>query len=135
MNTVIVWRGIRPGPVAPGGPFRGLPMPWPAIVLIVLSVLGLGGCTRAQDGTILYANPVNRLLGTEEPQGRPSTASFPAAPPPPARQASPAPAAAKVRLWDVRPVRPPLVSASTAASLLSCHDETQPGGRVKVVCE
>lgn len=112
-------------------------MPASALALLLFGALGLCACSTAHDGTILYPNPVNRLLGTEEPEGKQTTAVFPAAPPPPARVAKePAPARpSKLRLWDVRPVRPPLVSASTAASLLSCHDETQAGGRVKVVCE
>jgi hypothetical protein len=114
-------------------------MPLRATVLLVLAAVGLGGCSRAHDGTILYANPINRMLGTEEPNNpAPAPVAFPQAPPSPVRTAKAAAPPARqsnLRLWDVRPVRPPPVSASTAASLLSCHDETQPGGRVKVVCE
>jgi hypothetical protein len=105
------------------------------IILLVAGTCGLAGCSRAHDGTILYANPINRMLGTEEPlTASVAPEAFPE-PPPPVRQVPPAPRRSNLRLWDVRPVRPPFVSASTAASLLSCRNVTQPGGRVRVVCE
>jgi hypothetical protein len=104
-------------------------------IALILAGIGTAGCSRSSDGTILYANPVNRMLGTEEPMSRPdpaAAATFPE-PPPPVRTAPPA-RRAPLRLWDVRPVQPPFVSARTAASLLSCRNETAPGGRVRVVC-
>lgn len=105
------------------------------ILSIALALAGMAatGCSRSSDGTILYANPVNRMLGTEEPVSPApvAAASFPEPPPPvqppPARRSP-------LRLWDVRPVRPPFISASTAASLLSCRNEAAPEGRVRVVC-
>ncbi len=138
VNTLVVGPAIGAGRPASGARLSGLPMPARGIILLLLlGTASLVGCSRAHDGTVLYANPINRMLGTEDHPDSPVPVAFPAAPAPPVREAraAPPPRRSNLRLWDVRPVRLPPVSASTAASLLSCHDETQPGGRVKVVCE
>lgn len=82
---------------------------------------------------MLYANPVNRMLGTEDLEKPAAPAAFPEAPLPvrssqPASRRSPG-------WWQVRPVRPPITSESTAAGVLSCRNVTTIGGRVRVVCE
>ncbi|MBL8582413.1 MAG: hypothetical protein JNL61_09325 [Rhizobiaceae bacterium] len=105
-----------------------------AVILLAGAAVGVGGCTRAQDGTVLYANPVNRMLGTEETPFPPAApAAFPQAPQPVPlyRQARGKP----LRLWDVRrPVRPP-VAGGPAAGELACRNVPAPGGRIRVVCD
>lgn len=103
-------------------------------IALILAGMAAAGCSRSSDGTILYANPINQMLGTEEPAVKPGPAAavFPE-PPPPVRTAPPA-RRQPLRLWDVRPVHPPFVSARTAAGLLSCRNETVPGGRIRMVC-
>jgi len=107
-----------------------------ALLVLVAVGLGASGCSRAQDGTVLYANPVNRMLGTEEPAENPappSSSSFP--PAPSSVKNSRAASGRPLRLWDVRPVRPPLAAGSAASRELSCHNAPAAGGRVVFVCD
>jgi hypothetical protein len=103
------------------------------ILLLVAIGLGAGGCSRAQDGTVLYANPLNRMLGTEESEKPAAPAAFPKAPLP-VRSSKPV-SGRSLGWWHVRPVRPPITSDPAAAGVLSCRHVATTGGRVRVVCE
>lgn len=121
--------------------------------LLLLPLIASGGCTRTSDGSIVMAEPAlpsyRPWWNRTPPDPQPAPAAFPPEPTltpapiatqpvrhvsTPARPSSQAGKAAK-RFSGMRVgVRAPF-TPSESGKPLNCANKTQPGGRVKVVCE
>lgn len=103
--------------------------------MVAVVLTAAAGCSRSSDGTILYENPVNRMLGTTEPVHPGRVAAASAFPPAPAPVRDSRRGRATLQGWAVRPVRPPIVDRPSGAGTLSCRNVAAAGARVKVVCD
>lgn len=100
--------------------------------LAVCGTLSAAGCSRTSDGTVVVKPPPSvtgylpswRSLRWTKRQEEPQVAAAWPAPPPP-QQAAPA---------KRRAASTPLPFKVRPSGNMECRDVTQPGGRVRVVC-
>jgi hypothetical protein len=105
-------------------------------------LFAVSGCTRTSDGSVEFKAPslapgFLRRGAAESRQAAPiAVAPFPQEPAKPAERVTAKPRQTKPARQEPRTVRPPTPQpVEQSEKALACSEQTQPGGRVKVVCE